>query len=158
LTLKFQDARLNLEKQDIRTRGFGQELECSDFTPVELHQIIQWRPVMTGHVPDGDCIRNECRDKHEDTGSAPASHRIPQCISAKCDSSVLRHEEARQPDPNQTAIADSRWRAGPSRFSPSRNRPRNVLSRKKLNIPSIARVWPITPAVLLENMAQFVPN
>ena len=47
---------------------------------------------------------------------------------------------------------------GPSFFSPKRNRPRNVDSRKNANVPSIASVWPITPPAARENSDQLVPN
>ena len=47
---------------------------------------------------------------------------------------------------------------GPRRFSPNKNSPRKVDSRKKEKTPSIANVWPMTPPAVLENWAQFVPN
>src|ERR1700733_16223605 len=45
-----------------------------------------------------------------------------------------------------------------SRFSPKRNSPRNVDSRKKEKTPSMARGCPMIPPVRRENSDQFVQN
>src|SRR6202158_3457742 len=61
-------------------------------------------------------------------------------------------------EPTKTATADSQCAFGLNRFSPYRNNPRNADSRKKANIPSMARVWPITPPANREKSDQLVPN
>ena len=67
-------------------------------------------------------------------------------------------EEAREPRPSNTMNAAHQCPLGPSRFSPNRNRPRKLDSRKNENTPSMASVWPMTPPAAFENGAQFVPN
>ena len=72
---------------------------------------------------------------------------------------VRRHdEEARKPRSQETRNAANQCALGPSRFSPNKNNPRKLDSRKNENTPSIASVCPITPPADLEKRAQFVPN
>ena len=47
---------------------------------------------------------------------------------------------------------------GPSRRSPHTMAPTKALSMKNANMPSMARVWPITPPAIFENSDQLVPN
>src|SRR5882762_5956042 len=61
-------------------------------------------------------------------------------------------------EPSQTRNAAHQWPTRPNLFSPKRNSPRKLDSRKKENTPSIASVCPMTPPAALENAAQFVPN
>src|SRR5215469_4799999 len=76
------------------------------------------------------------------------------CIQA----SVAMMKNPESHDPRNTATADHQCALGLSRCSPYRNRPRNADSRKKANIASIARVWPMTPPAKREKTDQFVPN
>ncbi|MNE21430.1 hypothetical protein D3C80_1145930 [compost metagenome] len=46
----------------------------------------------------------------------------------------------------------------PSSFSPYKNKPKKEDSKKKENMPSMAKVCPIIPPVNSENLAQLVPN
>ena len=61
-------------------------------------------------------------------------------------------------DPANTAKAENQCILGLSFLWPKRKRPRKEDSRKKAKVPSMARVWPMTPPVASENRAQFVPN
>ena len=76
------------------------------------------------------------------------------CIQA----SVAMMKKPESHEPTNTMKADHQCPLGPSRFSPNRNSPRKVDSRKNENTPSMASVWPITPPAAFENGAQFVPN
>ena len=61
-------------------------------------------------------------------------------------------------DPAKTAKADTQCILGLSFLWPKRKRPRKEDSRKKAKVPSMARVWPMTPPVASQNRAQLVPN
>jgi len=61
-------------------------------------------------------------------------------------------------DPRNNITADRKCTRGPKRFSPKRKRPRKVDSAKKANMPSMAKVVPMTPPAKAENRAQLVPN
>src|ERR1700757_2652494 len=61
-------------------------------------------------------------------------------------------------DPANTRNAETQCALGLRRFSPHRNTPRKLDSRKNENTPSIASVCPMTPPAALEKRAQFVPN
>src|SRR5579862_1812388 len=61
-------------------------------------------------------------------------------------------------EPRNTATADHQWALGLRRFSPYRNNPRKADSKKKANMPSMARVCPMTPPAKRENKDQLVPN
>ena len=54
--------------------------------------------------------------------------------------------------------ADRKCNLGPSFFSPKRNSPRKLDSRKNAKTPSMASVCPMTPPAYVEKRAQFVPN
>ena len=86
--------------------------------------------------------------------SAARTYPTGCCIQA----SVAMIKKPDIHDPRKTATADHQWARGLSLFSPYRNNPRNADSRKNANMPSIARVCPITPPAKRENTAQFVPN
>ena len=61
-------------------------------------------------------------------------------------------------EPTKTMNAAPKCASSESRFSPKRNRPRKVDSRKNANTPSIASGWPMTPPVRRANSDQLVPN
>ena len=69
---------------------------------------------------------------------------------------MMKNPESQEPA--NTRNAANQWALGPSRFSPNRNTPRKLDSRKKENTPSMASVCPITPPAALEKRAQLVPN
>src|SRR4029077_12919117 len=79
---------------------------------------------------------------------------VGYCIQALV--ATMKYPESHEP--NQTRNADHQWPMRPSFFSPKRNNPRKLDSRKKENTPSIASVCPMTPPAALENAAQLVPN
>src|SRR5665213_1386711 len=63
------------------------------------------------------------------------------CIHA----SVTMMKKPDSQEPIKTMNAEPQCAHFERRFSPNRNRPRNVDSRKKEKTPSIASGWPMTP-------------
>src|ERR1700686_5370808 len=84
----------------------------------------------------------------------PSEYATGCCIHASV--ATMKYPESHEP--TKTRKADNQWPMRPSFFSPSKNNPKKLNSRKKENTPSIASVWPITPPAAFENAAQFVPN
>src|SRR6266403_976537 len=84
----------------------------------------------------------------------PSVYPVGCCIHAFV--AVMKNPESH--DPSQTRKAAHQCPVRPSFFSPNKNIPRKLDSRKKENTPSIASVWPMTPPAALENAAQLVPN
>src|SRR5580692_12629806 len=76
------------------------------------------------------------------------------CIHA----SVATIKNPESHEPSQTRNAAHQCPTRPSFFSPNKNNPKKLDSRKKENTPSMASVCPITPPAVFENAAQFVPN
>src|SRR5487761_1866660 len=60
--------------------------------------------------------------------------------------------------PAKTITAENQWPTRPRRFSPKRNSPSKLDSRKNENMPSMASVWPITPPANFENSEQLGPE
>src|ERR1700731_5490170 len=58
-------------------------------------------------------------------------------------------------EPMKTMTAEPQWAHRERRFSPNRNRPRKVDSRKNEKTPSIASGCPMMPPVRRENSDQF---
>jgi hypothetical protein len=76
------------------------------------------------------------------------------CIHASV--TMMKNPEIHEP--TNTRNAAPQCASLESRFSPNRNRPRKLDSRKNENTPSIASGCPITPPVRRENSLQLVPN
>src|SRR5580693_9562179 len=85
---------------------------------------------------------------------APSWYPTGCCIHA----SVATIKNPDSHDPSQTRNAAHQCPTRPSFFSPNKNNPRKLDSRKNENTPSIARVCPMTPPAVFENAAQLVPN
>ena len=86
--------------------------------------------------------------------SSPSRYPTGCCMNAFA--TMMKYPESHEPRASATAAA--RCLFGPSRFSPKRNSPRNVDSRKNAKTPSIARAWPTTSPEKRENRDQLVPN
>src|SRR6516225_85575 len=84
----------------------------------------------------------------------PILYPVGCCIHA----SVATMKNPEIHDPIHTAAAANQCATGRINFSPNRNRPRKLDSRKNEYTPSIARVCPMTPPADFENRDQFVPN
>src|SRR5438270_2474382 len=86
--------------------------------------------------------------------SAAFTYPTGCCIHASV--AMMKNPESHAP--RNTAIADHQCCRGVSLFSPYKNNPKNADSRKNANMPSIARVCPITPPANFEKCDQLVPN
>src|SRR5271170_1138866 len=84
----------------------------------------------------------------------PSLYPVGCCIHA----SVAMIKNPDNQEPSHTKNAAHQWPIRPSFFSPNKNSPRKLDSRKNEKTPSMASVCPITPPAVLENSAQFVPN
>src|SRR5579883_1903099 len=86
--------------------------------------------------------------------SVEMEYSTRSCIHA----SVATMKNPEIHEPINTKTAERKWTCLPNFFSPKRNSPRKLDSRKNAKTPSIASVCPITPPANRENAAQFVPN
>src|SRR5580704_15263556 len=85
---------------------------------------------------------------------APTWYPVGCCNHA----SVTTMKNPDSHEPRKTRNPATQWPILPSLFSPNKNKPRKLDSRKNENTPSMARVCPTTPPADRENAAQFVPN
>src|ERR1035441_9447026 len=84
----------------------------------------------------------------------PNWYPVGCCIHASV--AIMKKPESHEPEKTRKAANQGAYVT--SLFSPKRNTPRKLDSRKKENTPSMANVCPITPPAALENRAQLVPN
>jgi len=85
---------------------------------------------------------------------------VPRAIATGCriHASVAMMQNPESHEPAHTATAEASAISGEFLFGKQKESQEGALQERKLNIPSIAIVWPIRPPAALENHAQLAPN